>query len=165
MAVLPQVVCFIVVVLFNYSQAQNEFMNLSEFYKKGVTLAEKQVNSHNAVQHHFLFFKSQKQSTIEAGFNVNYFYHHFYLKATKCNRGTENADSKKCVFRNDRPMIDCAVCYKMFNNEIQMEPKPYIHCVHKPMLTQEMESSRIEHCNKMSISSGAMTLLASTGSE
>lgn len=65
MAVLPQVVCFIVVVLFNYSQAQNEFMNLSEFYKKGVTLAEKQVNSHNAVQHHFLFFKSQKQSTIE----------------------------------------------------------------------------------------------------
>lgn len=33
-------------------------------------------------------------------------------------------------------MIDCAICYKTFEGEIQMEPKPYIHCVHKPVLTQ-----------------------------
>ncbi|KAB5533168.1 hypothetical protein PHYPO_G00128710 [Pangasianodon hypophthalmus] len=165
MAVLPRVIFFIAVVLFNFSEAQNEFAKLAESYKKGVRLAETQVNSHNGVQHHFLFFKSLSQSSIEAGFNVNYFYHHFHLKATKCSRGTENADPKKCVFRNDRPVIDCAICYKMFDGEIQMEPKPYIHCIHKPMLTKEMELSRIEHCNSMSFSNGAMTLLASTGSE
>lgn len=165
MAVLPRVVFFIAVVIFHFSEAQNEFAKLPESYRKGVRLAEKQVNSHNAVQYHFLFFKSLKQSSIEAGFNVNYFYHHFYLKATKCSRGTENADSKTCVFRNDRPVIDCAMCYKTFNGEILMEPKPYIHCIYKPALTQVMESSRLEHCNSMSFSSGTMTLLASTGSD
>ncbi|KAK2814948.1 hypothetical protein Q7C36_023214 [Tachysurus vachellii] len=164
MAVLPYVVVF-VAVAFHFSAAQNDFSKLPESYKKGVILAEAQVNSYTGVQTHFLFFKSLAQSSIEAGFNVNYFYHHFYLKATKCPRGAENADLKKCPFRNDRPVIDCAVCYKTLEGEIQMEPKTYIHCVHKPMLTKEMESSRTEHCKKMSFSSGSMTLLASTGSD
>ncbi|TSK98382.1 Histone-lysine N-methyltransferase SETD1A [Bagarius yarrelli] len=123
MAVLLHVVFFVAVV-FHVSEAQNDFAKLPESYRKGVKLAELQVNSHNGVQNHFLFFKSLAQSSIEIGFNVNYFYHHFYLKATKCSRGTENADSKKCAFRNDRPVIDCAICYKTFEGEIQTEPKP-----------------------------------------
>ncbi|KAF7691735.1 hypothetical protein HF521_010702 [Silurus meridionalis] len=165
MAVLPRVLFFIAVVILHFSEAQNEFGKLPESYRKGVKLAEEQVNSHNGVQNHFLFFKSLEHSSIEAGFNVNYFYHHIHLKATKCSRGTENADSKKCAFRNDRPVIDCTVCYKMFDGEIQMEPKPYIHCVHKPALSKEMELARIKHCNSMSVSSGSMTLLASVGSD
>lgn len=56
---------FIAVVLFYFSEAQNEFTKLPESYRKGVRLAEKQVNSHNGVQHHFLFFKSLKQSNIK----------------------------------------------------------------------------------------------------
>lgn len=36
----------------------------------------------------------------QAGFDVTYIYHHFYLKATKCPRGTVDATS--CRFRNDR---------------------------------------------------------------
>lgn len=36
----------------------------------------------------------------QSGFGVTYFYHHFYLKATKCQKGT--TDSTACQFRNDR---------------------------------------------------------------
>lgn len=39
-------------------------------------------------------------------------------------------------FLSYQPMIDCAICYKTFKGEIQVEPKPYIHCVHKPTLTK-----------------------------
>lgn len=109
----------------------------------------------------------------QAGFNVNYVYHHFYLKATKCPKGT--VDSAACQYRNDRvsfafwfwaasvelcnggtvraplcpnlslvfclcafmqPLIDCAVCYKMYGGNIEQEPKPYVHCIHKPALTE-----------------------------
>lgn len=75
MAVSPHVVFFIAVVLFHFSEAQNEFTNLPESYRKGVRLAEKQINSHNGVQHHFLFFKSLKQSSIE----VSIFYHIYFF--------------------------------------------------------------------------------------
>lgn len=39
-----------------------------------------------------------------------------------------------CAFM--QPLIDCAVCYKTFREEIEQEPKPYVHCVHKPALTE-----------------------------
>lgn len=35
-----------------------------------------------------------------------------------------------------QPLMDCAVCYKMHRGEIEPEPKPYIHCLRKPAITQ-----------------------------
>ncbi|KAK5849882.1 hypothetical protein PBY51_014181 [Eleginops maclovinus] len=149
--------------LFFSSKAQGAYEKLPENYKKGVDLALKKLDSHAGVQHHFLFFRSVTKSDIEPGFDVAYVYHHFYLKATKCQKGT--VDSTACQFRNDRPLIDCTVCYKTFREEMEQEPIPYVHCVHKPALTEEMKTARVNHCNTLAYSSGAPTLLASTGTE
>lgn len=35
-----------------------------------------------------------------------------------------------------QPLIDCAVCYKTLREEIEPQPKPYVHCIHKTALTQ-----------------------------
>ncbi|KAG5268467.1 hypothetical protein AALO_G00212910 [Alosa alosa] len=142
------------------TEAQEAYSKLPDPYRKGVDLALHHVNNHSAVQHHFFFFKSLVMSDINAGFNVNFYYHNFYLKATKCNKGTVDPDLKKCVFRNDRPLIDCAICYKTFEGEIDPEPKPYVHCVHKPSLTEEMKKARVDHCNTLSYNNGSPTLLA-----
>ncbi|KAG7269562.1 hypothetical protein CRUP_029831, partial [Coryphaenoides rupestris] len=83
------------------------------------------------------------------GFDLNFVYHNFYLKATNCTRGT--ADASNCVFRNDRPLIDCTVCYKTFAGEVEVRPKPYV-----------MKTERMNHCNQMGYSNGAPTLLASS---
>lgn len=179
----------------------------------------------------------------QSGFDVSYIYHHFYLKASKCPKGT--VDSSACRYRNDRvsfvwlravsielssggtpcpnlslafcfcvfmqPLIDCAICYKTYGGEIEQEPKPYVHCIHKPALTevsllhcysdwqscdlfmistlqkikrkntqqdymfflffphssvwQEMKLERVNHCNRMGYSSGAATVLASSGAQ
>ncbi|KAE8279740.1 hypothetical protein D5F01_LYC21869 [Larimichthys crocea] len=155
---------FIVGALFVSSNAQengDNYKQLPETFKKGVDLALENLHSHAAIQHHFLFFRSLTKSDIEAGFDVKYIFHHFYLKATNCQKGT--ADLTACQFRNNRPLIDCAVCYKTFREEIEQDPKPYIHCIHKTSLTQEMKAARQQHCNNMGYSSGATTLLASTG--
>ncbi|XP_077952197.1 uncharacterized protein LOC144390064 [Gasterosteus aculeatus] len=149
--------------LFVSSDAQGAYDKLPETYRKGVDLALEKLHSHAGIQHHFRFFRSIDKSDIEAGFDVTYIYHHFYLKATKCPRGTVDATS--CRFRNDRPLIDCAVCYKTFGGGIEQEPKPYVHCVHKPALTEEMTADRVNHCNAMGYSSGAPTLLASARAE
>ncbi|AWP17038.1 Hypothetical protein SMAX5B_017127 [Scophthalmus maximus] len=149
--------------LFFSSNSQEAYNNLPETFRKGVDLALEKINSHAGIHHHFLFFRSIRKSDIEPGFDVRYIYHHFYLKATRCQKGTDG--SKACQFRNDRPLIDCAVCYKTFGGEIEQEPKPYVHCIHKPALTEEMKVDRVEHCNRMGYSSGAPTLLASTGTE
>ncbi|KAK1884711.1 Retinoic acid receptor responder protein 2 [Dissostichus eleginoides] len=149
--------------LFFSSNAQGTYEKLPENYKKGVDLALEKLDSHAGIQHHFLFFRSITKSDIEPGFEVTYIYHHFYLKATKCPKGT--VDSTACQFRNDRPLIDCTVCYKTFREEIEQEPKPYVHCVHKPALTEDMKTTRLNHCNTMGYSSGAPTLLASTGTD
>ncbi|KAK5878122.1 hypothetical protein CesoFtcFv8_025561 [Champsocephalus esox] len=98
-----------------------------------------------------------------SGFGVRYLYHHFYLKPTKCAKGTIESISQICAFRNDRPLMDCAVCYKTAADQIETSPKPYVHCIQKPRLTEEMRTTRTEHCKKMSYNSGAPTLLASTG--
>ncbi|KAL6462960.1 hypothetical protein MHYP_G00293820 [Metynnis hypsauchen] len=156
---------FFIAAFFLGSEAQNDFSKLPESFKKGVELALQQVNSHTVLQHHFLFFKSVEKSSIEAGFGVNYIYHNFYLKATKCSRGTAEAGLNKCAFRNDRPLIDCGICYKLYGGKIEKEPKPYIHCVHKPALTEDMKKIRVEHCNNGAYGNGASTLLASTGTQ
>ncbi|CAB1340639.1 unnamed protein product [Coregonus sp. 'balchen'] len=146
-------------VLLSSTEAQEAYSKLPDNYRKGVDLSLQQLNSHSGVKHHFLFFKTLLKSDIEPGFGVSYIYHNFYLKATKCPKGT--VDSMQCKFRNDRPLIDCAVCYKTFAGEIEKDPKPYVHCVHKPALTEEITTSRVEHCNTMGYHSGAPTLLAS----
>ncbi|XP_055038903.2 uncharacterized protein [Misgurnus anguillicaudatus] len=143
------------------TSTQASFSELPETYKKGVELALKNIHDHESVQHHFLFLKSIQQSQIEAGFDVTYVYHNFYLKATKCTKGTKNADTTMCAFRNDRPLIDCAVCYKTYAGEIEPKPVPYVSCVHKPALTDVMKTERVEHCNKMGYGSGSPSLLTS----
>ncbi|XP_078136448.1 uncharacterized protein LOC144536958 [Sander vitreus] len=152
---------FSVGALFFSSDAQEAYNNLPETYRKGVDLALEKLNSHAGIQHHFLFLRSITKSDIQPGFDVAYIYHHFYLKATKCQKGT--IDSTACQFRNDRPLIDCAICYKTFRGEIEQDPIPYVHCVHKPALTKEMKAGRVDHCNTMGYRSGAPTLLTSKG--
>ncbi|KAL7373640.1 hypothetical protein ABVT39_011302 [Epinephelus coioides] len=149
--------------LFVSSNAQEVYNQLPETYRKGVDLALEKLSAHAAIQHHFLFFRSVTKSEIEPGFDVSYIYHHFYLKATKCQKGT--VDSTGCQFRNDRPLLDCAVCYKTFRGDIEQEPKPYVHCIHKPTLTEAMKTARVNHCNTLGYSSGSLTLLASTGAK
>uniref|UniRef100_A0A674B4N8 Retinoic acid receptor responder protein 2 n=1 Tax=Salmo trutta TaxID=8032 RepID=A0A674B4N8_SALTR len=144
-------------------EAQEAYSKLPDKYRKGVDLALQQLNSHSGVQHHYLFFKSLLKSDIEPGFDVSYIYHNFYLKATKCVKGT--VDARNCKFRDDRPLIDCAICYKTFAGKIEKEPKPYVHCLHKPALTEDMKTTRVDHCNTMSYQSGDATILASKGSK
>ncbi|KAM3593558.1 uncharacterized protein V6R79_015459 [Siganus canaliculatus] len=151
-------------VLLCSSNAQEANYNkLSSSFQKGVDLALEKINSHPGIQNHFVFFKSLLLSDIVPGFDVSYIYHRFYLKATNCRRGI--ADSSACQPRNDRPLIDCAVCYKTFREEIEPDPKPYVHCVHKTALTEEMKAARVEYCNQMGYSSGSPTLLASRGAQ
>lgn len=99
---------------------------------------------------------------LQSGFGVAFIYHHFYLKATTCPKGT--SDVSGCRHRNDRvsvfffcrcvwtefllelvlfcfcafmqPLMDCAVCYKTLREEMEPQPKPYVHCIHKTALTQ-----------------------------
>lgn len=109
---------------------------------------------------------------LQSGFGVSYLYHHFYLKPTKCAKGTTESNPQRCPFRNDRvsayqkgeafisnlhtvlktstaylwffkmfsitsqPLMDCAVCYKTADDQIESIPKPYVHCIQKPRLTE-----------------------------
>ncbi|XP_078147680.1 uncharacterized protein LOC144543510 [Centroberyx gerrardi] len=147
------------------AEAQQAYDQLPENYKKGVDLVLRQLHSHAGVQHHFLFFRTLAKSDIESGFGVRYIYHNFHLKPTKCAKGTTQSDPQRCPFRNDRPLMDCAVCYKTLADEIESSPKPYVHCIQRPKLTQEMTDSRLDHCRKMSYNSGAPTLLAVSTTE
>lgn len=160
MAVILLLVLVSAGVFLDTSEAQEDINKLPDSYRKGVELALEQLNSHQTIKNVFLFFKSLHKSDIDGGFGVSYIYHHYYLKATRCPKGTANANPTKCAFRNDRPLIDCGICYKTFGGEIQSEPKPYVHCVHKPQLTQELMNARIEHCTKGSYSNGSPSLLA-----
>uniref|UniRef100_A0A673GTA1 Uncharacterized protein n=1 Tax=Sinocyclocheilus rhinocerous TaxID=307959 RepID=A0A673GTA1_9TELE len=71
-----------------------------------------------------------------AGFDVVYIYHNFYLKATKCKRGTENVDTTTCAFRNDRPLVDCVICYKISAGKIDDKPQPYLSCMYRQSLSK-----------------------------
>ncbi|KAM9713183.1 uncharacterized protein ACNS7B_023476 [Menidia menidia] len=142
--------------------AQDPYNELPAIQKKGVDLALEQLTSHPGVQHHFRFWKSLDKSEIEGGFKVKYLYHHFSLKPTRCAKGTAASSGLRCQPRNDRPLMDCAVCYKTLSDEIDPSTSPYVHCIQRPRLTQEMRTTRLEHCRKMSYNSGAPTLLASS---
>lgn len=142
------------------SEAQEDLSKLSENHRKGVEMAVEQINSHQTIKSVFLFFRSLDKSEIDGGFGVSYPFHHFNLKATRCPKGTKDPNPTKCAFRNDRPLIDCGICYKIYNGEIQNEPKPYIHCIHKPQLTQDLLNTRIDHCKKMIYTNGSPSLLA-----
>ncbi|KAG7231199.1 hypothetical protein INR49_012030 [Caranx melampygus] len=143
-----------------FAEAQEPYNDLADNYRRGVDLAFEQLNSHPGVHHHFRFYKTVEKSEIEGGFGVKYLYHHFYLKPTTCAKGTTESDPQRCRFRSNRPMMDCAVCYKTAADQIEAIPKPYVHCIQRPRLTQEMTTTRLDHCKKMTYNSGAPTLLA-----
>ncbi|XP_068604276.1 retinoic acid receptor responder protein 2-like [Brachionichthys hirsutus] len=149
--------------IFSGNSQENNYDRLPETFRNGVDLALEKLHSHARIQHHFLFFKSVLQSDMEPGFDVKYIYHHFYLKATRCPRGTTNSTS--CRFRNDRPLMDCIACYKTFREAVEPEPKPYIHCVHRTTLTPETRKTREKHCYELGYRSGSTILLASTGNK
>ncbi|KAF6720567.1 hypothetical protein FQA47_009081 [Oryzias melastigma] len=150
---------WLLAVLFLGSDAQESYNELPEILRKGVDLALTSVNNHSSIQQHFLFFKTVSQTNDELGFDLRYILHNFYLKATNCQRGVN--DTSECQFRNDRPLIDCSVCYKTFQGEIENPPIPYVHCIHRPKLTEEVIQTRTEHCSKMEYKSGSATLLGS----
>uniref|UniRef100_A0A3Q3M8A8 Retinoic acid receptor responder protein 2 n=1 Tax=Labrus bergylta TaxID=56723 RepID=A0A3Q3M8A8_9LABR len=143
------------------AEAQDPYTELPDYYKKGVNLTLEQLNSHVGVHHHFRFLRSLEKSDIESGFGTRYVFHNFYLKPTWCPKGTPTSSPQRCPFRNDRPLMDCAVCYKTAEDQIQTNPKPYLDCIQKPRLTEAMRTARIAHCKKMNYNSGAPTLLAS----
>nr|XP_040022996.1 uncharacterized protein LOC120811582 [Gasterosteus aculeatus aculeatus] len=144
-------------------RAQDAYDQLPDDYKKGVDLALELLETHAGVNHRYRFLRSLEKSDTESGFGVKYLYHHFFLKPTTCARGTPASSPQTCPFRNDRPMIDCAVCYKTSADQIESRPKPYVHCIQRPRLSPEMRTTRTQHCKKMSYNSGAPTLLAQTG--
>uniref|UniRef100_A0A3P8WUF1 Retinoic acid receptor responder protein 2 n=1 Tax=Cynoglossus semilaevis TaxID=244447 RepID=A0A3P8WUF1_CYNSE len=138
---------------------------LPDNQKPGVDLALQQLNVHAGVHHHFRFLRSVYKSDMESGFGVSYIYHHFYLKPTRCPKGSTNTSPQQCPFRNDRPLMDCGVCYKTVQDQMEAVPKPYVNCIQKPRLTEEMKANRLDHCKKMAYNSGAPTLLSvSSGS-
>uniref|UniRef100_A0AAY4DUJ5 Retinoic acid receptor responder protein 2 n=1 Tax=Denticeps clupeoides TaxID=299321 RepID=A0AAY4DUJ5_9TELE len=142
--------------LLSSTDADEAYSKLPETFKKGVDLAVQQVNSHANIKQPFNFFKSLDSS--EGSFSVKFIYHNFYLKATTCAKGTSNLN--QCPFRNDRPLIDCTVCYKMYGQNIEVEPKPFVHCVHKPSINLEVRTKRINHCNHMIYLTGSPTIFA-----
>ncbi|KAK2870312.1 hypothetical protein QQF64_021729 [Cirrhinus molitorella] len=143
MAMLLWVLLFSAGVLF--SEAQESFSNLPDIYKKGVELV---INSHDSIQNHFLFLESIHHAEIEAGFDVTHIYHNFYLKATKCKSGTDNADTTACEFRNDQvqEVVDCVICYKISAGEIDEMPKPYFNCMLPQLLSKEIKREREIGC-------------------
>uniref|UniRef100_A0A8C6UAM7 Retinoic acid receptor responder protein 2 n=1 Tax=Neogobius melanostomus TaxID=47308 RepID=A0A8C6UAM7_9GOBI len=136
--------------------AQDPYNDLPVGYRRGVDLALEKLSSHTTVHHHFRFLRTLDKS----GFGVKYLYQHFLLKPTRCAKGTTDSNPQRCPFRNDRPLMDCAVCYKTASDQIEPTPKPYVHCIQKPRVTEEMMNTRTEHCKKMTYNSGAPTLLA-----
>ncbi|XP_077364596.1 uncharacterized protein LOC144009016 [Festucalex cinctus] len=141
------------------AEAQDAYELLSADYKKGVDMALEHLNSHAGVQHHFRFLRSLDKLDAECGFDVKYYYHHFQLKPTRCAKGPTSR-TQRCPFRNDRPLMDCAVCYKTQEDQIRPDPTPYVHCIQRPRLTQDMVTTRTEHCKQMNYNTGGLTLLA-----
>ncbi|KAM6908544.1 uncharacterized protein PEZ65_016789 isoform 1-T1 [Lycodopsis pacificus] len=142
------------------AQAQDSYDGLPGDYKKGVDLALEKLNTRRHVHNRFRFFKTLGKSEIESGFGGKYVSHHFYLKPTRCAKGSTVWNAQTCPFRNDRPLINCAVCYKSAADQIESFPEPYVHCIQKPRLTEDMRTTRTAHCKKMNYNSGAPTLLA-----
>lgn len=49
------------------------------------------------------------------------------------------------MFFIPQPLIDCMTCYKTYLDVIQENPKPYIHCIHKPALTKVNITKRAKY--------------------
>uniref|UniRef100_W5MVT3 Retinoic acid receptor responder protein 2 n=1 Tax=Lepisosteus oculatus TaxID=7918 RepID=W5MVT3_LEPOC len=142
-----------------------EYDKLPDLYKEGVNLAVKQFNSQKKNKQLFLFFKSMDVSETELEFDVSYVYHNFLLKATKCLQDKTDASANSCPFQNDRPVVDCVMCYRSYQGSIEYEPRPKLYCTRKPQLTEEMKANRVQDCEtlKHHYSPGGITLLSSTG--
>lgn len=69
MSLLPLALLLVAGVL-SSAEAQSSFSKLPDSYKKGVELAEQNLNAHEGVQHHFLFFKTIQQSQIEVNLSL-----------------------------------------------------------------------------------------------
>uniref|UniRef100_A0A3P9KDZ0 Retinoic acid receptor responder protein 2 n=1 Tax=Oryzias latipes TaxID=8090 RepID=A0A3P9KDZ0_ORYLA len=142
--------------------ARSPYDELPDAYRPGVDLVLEQLSSHASVQHHFVFLRSLEKMEIEGSFGVKYLNHHFYLKPTKCAKGA--LKEQHCPYRNDRPLMDCLICYKTISGRMDSNPRPYVHCMQKPRITQEMKATRLAECKKISYNPGAPTILAlSTG--
>ncbi|KAL4623411.1 hypothetical protein GN956_G19206 [Arapaima gigas] len=128
------------------TEGQDSYSQLTELEKKGVDLALQNLYSHPSTQHHFLFFKTLDMVHTEGGFGESFVYHNFFAKATTCAKEIENPDPKKCRFRNDRPLVDCVVCYMGLSDNIARETKPYVSCVRRPALTKEVKTNRQQQC-------------------
>ncbi|KAJ3611196.1 hypothetical protein NHX12_021213 [Muraenolepis orangiensis] len=139
--------------------SQEAFERLSPDYRAGVEEVFKQLQSHTTVQLHYLFFQSVSMSDSQSGFGTTSLFHRFQLKPTRCSKSTASTEWTACPFRTDRPLMDCAVCYKMFEDRMEADPKPYIHCMQKPRLTTVMSTARMDHCRRMLHHVGGATLL------
>lgn len=146
--------------LLSSAEAQDSYTQLPQNYRKGVDLALEHLNAHAVVHHHFRFLRSLEKTDIQYGFSQEYFYHHFYLKPTKCAKGTTPSNPQTCPFRNDRPLMDCLVCFRTEADQVATNPRPYVHCIQKPRLTEDTLITRRQHCQKHNYNSGSATLLA-----
>ncbi|KAJ8268452.1 hypothetical protein COCON_G00136240 [Conger conger] len=131
------------------TEGRRSYDQLPDRYKKGVDLAREHLLLYGSFPYHLLFVKSLNASAVETGFGGKYIYHNFDLKATTCSNDTVDPDPKRCPFRDDRTLINCAVCYKIFSGKVQKVPMPYVTCAHKPFVTQEQADKRFAQCTKM----------------
>uniref|UniRef100_A0A8C6WTV2 Retinoic acid receptor responder protein 2 n=1 Tax=Neogobius melanostomus TaxID=47308 RepID=A0A8C6WTV2_9GOBI len=138
--------------------AQNPYNDLPVGYRRGVDLALEQLNSSTAVPHHYRLFWTVEKTESDSGQGLKYLYHHFRLKPTRCAKGTTGTNAQRCPFRNDRPLMDCVTCYKTSSDQIEQIPEPYVNCIQKPRVTEEIKSDRIDHCEKMAYVPGASSL-------
>nr|XP_015810213.2 uncharacterized protein LOC107382553 [Nothobranchius furzeri] len=151
-------------VVLHAAKAQDSYNGLPDSFKTGVDLVSEQLTSSSNVKLHFRFWKTVNKSQHEAGFRQKFLYHHFHLKPTWCAKGKGASNSQSCAFRNDRPLMDCAVCFKMSPEGIEYNPMPYVHCIQRPRLTKEMITERTQQCKKVNYNTGGATLLGlSTG--
>uniref|UniRef100_A0A8C6U6A3 Retinoic acid receptor responder protein 2 n=1 Tax=Neogobius melanostomus TaxID=47308 RepID=A0A8C6U6A3_9GOBI len=139
--------------------AQNPYNDLPVGYRRGVDLALEQLNSSTAVPHHYRLFWTVEKTESDSGQGLKYLYHHFRLKPTRCAKGTTGTNAQRCPFRNDRPLMDCVTCYKTSSDQIEQIPEPYVNCIQKPRVTEEIKSARIDHCKKMAYVPGASSLV------
>ncbi|KAL4593407.1 hypothetical protein GN956_G26696 [Arapaima gigas] len=100
--------------------------SLLSWRRRESTLPFKTCTRTRTLSDHFLFFKTLDMVHTEGGFGESFVYHNFFAKATTCAKEIENPDPKKCRFRNDRPLVDCVVCYMGLSDNIARETKPYV---------------------------------------
>ncbi|XP_076744816.1 uncharacterized protein LOC143420519 [Maylandia zebra] len=128
------------------AEAWRPYNGLPEIYKKGVNLVRQELTTHSKIRHRYQFLKSVDKLETESGFDGKYIYHHFLLKPTIA----------------PQLLMDCVICYKAIANQIKGKPEPYVHCIQRQRLTEEMKKTRLGHYRNMIYYSGAPTLFALT---